>query len=471
MTNEQLSASLSYLGDELLAECGARRQRPKRSWRTALIKAACIALVLFSGIYVAGRFDYSLGAGCASSPGTIADGRYYYHVRHSGVWCYDPAMGTSERVLSTFWYDGYAVNGYGIYYLRGETLYVQVHETGERIKLYTAPQDCTRLFFSLLGDGRIDVRLRFNSYTIHQDKVPTDTEPNVPSWSYNDTIVWSEYLLDGRTGELLEVRQEYASSGAGFEQFYENTHLTFGGYEFTLVPSGQRADGVALYRLLRDGEDVTPEGTLFDQGFFVLRGGQYALVECVRGGKLTHNMLCLGADGSVTTLRCPNTRSYVAAADGFVFYDQYEWQLAEQRYVGVGCHAIATGEEWPSPSTARTSRGSSTTTRPTGSISTPARRGAARTRSGGSSLTRTTGPPRWNTLTRWAPHGIETEETAAERGSFPMDAPPLFSHTVRYSFFCASSAPFFSFRSRRMRPTHTSARNAHRAMPAVQPLR
>ena len=126
MTNEQLSASLSYLGDELLAECGARRQRPKRSWRTALIKAACIALVLFSGIYVAGRFDYSLGAGCASSPGTIADGRYYYHVRHSGVWCYDPAMGTSERVLSTFWYDGYAVNGYGIYYLRGETLYVQV---------------------------------------------------------------------------------------------------------------------------------------------------------------------------------------------------------------------------------------------------------------------------------------------------------------------------------------------------------
>lgn len=60
MTNEQLSASLSYLGDELLAECGARRQRPKRSWRTALIKAACIALVLFSGIYVAGRFDYSL---------------------------------------------------------------------------------------------------------------------------------------------------------------------------------------------------------------------------------------------------------------------------------------------------------------------------------------------------------------------------------------------------------------------------
>ena len=302
--------------------------------------------MLFSGIYVAGRFDYSLGAGCASSPGTIADGRYYYHVRHSGVWCYDPAMGTSERVLSTFWYDGYAVNGYGIYYLRGETLYVQVHETGERIKLYTAPQDCTRLFFSLLGDGRIDVQLRFNSYTIHQDKVPTDTEPNVPSRSYNDTIVWSEYLLDGRTGELLEVRQEYASSGAGFEQFYENTHLTFGGYEFTLVPSGQRADGVALYRLLRDSEDVTPEGTLFDQGFFVLRGGQYALVECVRGGKLTHNMLCLGADGSVTTLRCPNTRSYVAAADGFVFYDQYEWQLAEQRYIGVGCHDIATGEEW-----------------------------------------------------------------------------------------------------------------------------
>lgn len=332
-------------------------------------------------------------------------------------------MGTSERVLSTFWYDGYAVNGYGIYYLRGETLYVQVHETGERIKLYTAPQDCTRLFFSLLGDGRIDVRLRFNSYTIHQDKVPTDTEPNVPSWSYNDTIVWSEYLLDGRTGELLEVRQEYASSGAGFEQFYENTHLTFGGYEFTLVPSGQRADGVALYRLLRDGEDVTPEGTLFDQGFFVLRGGQYALVECVRGGKLTHNMLCLGADGSVTTLRCPNTRSYVAAADGFVFYDQYEWQLAEQRYVGVGCHDIATGEEWLL-TVDRTDLTRELYDYTTDGVYLYACAPWSSAHTVWRLISDEDGrPPRWNTLTRWAPHGIETEETAAERGSFPMDAP------------------------------------------------
>lgn len=97
MTNEQLSASLSYLGDELLAECGARRQRPKRSWRTALIKAACIALVLFSGIYVARTFRLLARRGLRLQPGTIADGRYYYHVRHSGVWCYDPAMGTSER--------------------------------------------------------------------------------------------------------------------------------------------------------------------------------------------------------------------------------------------------------------------------------------------------------------------------------------------------------------------------------------
>lgn len=417
MTNEQLSASLSYLGDELLAECGARRQRPKRSWRTALIKAACIALVLFSGIYVAGRFDYSLGAGCASSPGTIADGRYYYHVRHSGVWCYDPAMGTS----------GAGAQHLLVRWLRGERLRHLLPSgrnalcagtrDGRADKALHRTAGLHAAFLLAARRRRIDVQLRFNSYTIHQDKVPTDTEPNVPSRSYNDTIVWSEYLLDGRTGELLEVRQEYASSGAGFEQFYENTHLTFGGYEFTLVPSGQRADGVALYRLLRDSEDVTPEGTLFDQGFFVLRGGQYALVECVRGGKLTHNMLCLGADGSVTTLRCPNTRSYVAAADGFVFYDQYEWQLAEQRYIGVGCHDIATGEEWllTVDRTDLTRELYDYTT--DGVYLYAARRGAARTQSGGSSLTRTAGIPRWNTLTRWAPHGIETEETTAERGA------------------------------------------------------
>ena len=350
MTNEQLSDSLNDLSDELLAECDARRQRPKRSWRTALVKAACIALVLFSGIYIAGRFDYSLGAGCASSPGTIADGRYYYHVRHSGLWCYDPADGTNERVLSTFWYDSCKVNDYGIYYRRGSTLYVQVHETGEQIKLYTAPQDCTMLFFSLLGDGRVDVQLRFNSYTIRRDSSPTDTEPDVPSvesWLYNDTIVWSEYLLDGRSGEVLEIRQEYASSGAGFKQFYENTHLTLGGYEFTLVPGGQRADGVTLYRLLRDGEDVTPEGTLLmEWGLTMLRSGQYALVECVESETFPYGLLCLGADGSVTPLPRRNSRSYISAADGFVYYDQYEWQLADRKYVGVGCRKIATGEEW-----------------------------------------------------------------------------------------------------------------------------
>ena len=325
MTNEQLSASLNGLSDELLAECNARRQRPKRSWRTALVKAACIALVLFSGIYVAGRFDYSLGAGCASSPGTVADGRYYYHVRHSGLWCYDPAEGTNERVLSTFWYDSCAVNDYGIYYRRGGTLYVQVHETGERIELYTAPWECTRLFFSLLGDGRIDAQLRFDS----------------------DVMLWDEYLLDGRSGEVLEVWQQHVPFDEGFDHFYENTHLLLGGHEFTLVPGGQRDDGVALYRLLRDGEDVTPEGTLLvEWGLTMLRSGQYALVECVESETFPYGLLCLGADGSVTPLPRRNSRSYTAAADGFIYYDQYEWQLAEQRYVGVGCRDIATGEEW-----------------------------------------------------------------------------------------------------------------------------
>ena len=33
MTNEQLSASLSYLGDELLAECGARPDWQRLNWQ------------------------------------------------------------------------------------------------------------------------------------------------------------------------------------------------------------------------------------------------------------------------------------------------------------------------------------------------------------------------------------------------------------------------------------------------------
>lgn len=57
-------------------------------------------------------------------------------------------------------------------------------------------------------------------------------------------------------------------------------------------------------------------------------------------------------------------------------------QLAEQRYVGVGCHDIATGEEWLlTVDRTDLTRELYDYTTTTGSISTPARRGAARTRS------------------------------------------------------------------------------------------
>ena len=49
--------------------------------------------------------------------------------------------GGTEKILSTYWYDGAIVNDYGVYFNRGRTLYVLPHATGKTEKLYTASNE------------------------------------------------------------------------------------------------------------------------------------------------------------------------------------------------------------------------------------------------------------------------------------------------------------------------------------------
>ena len=183
MRAEDILNALDHV-DPALVGAADRKPRlwPKRLRRFAAA-AACFALVLGLGFHTLLRFDY-FRSGCSAWPGSIVDGTYYFRVAHSGLWRWSEDGGT-EKILSTYWYDGALVNGYGVYFNRGRTLYVLPHATGKTEKLYTAPRaKCTHIGFSLLTDGRVDLMV--------YDK---------------DRQVGSEYLLDGVTGTVRETIQ------------------------------------------------------------------------------------------------------------------------------------------------------------------------------------------------------------------------------------------------------------------------
>ena len=137
MRAEDILNALDHV-DPALVGAADRKPRlwPKRLRRFAAA-AACFALVLGLGFHTLLRFDY-FRSGCSAWPGSIVDGTYYFRVAHSGLWRWSEEGGT-EKLLSTYWYDGSAVNGYGIYFSRGRTLYILPHATGKTEKLYTAP--------------------------------------------------------------------------------------------------------------------------------------------------------------------------------------------------------------------------------------------------------------------------------------------------------------------------------------------
>lgn len=216
MRAEDILNALDHV-DPALVGAADRKPRlwPKRLRRFAAA-AACFALVLGLGFHTLLRFDY-FRSGCSAWPGSIVDGTYYFRVAHSGLWRWSEDGGT-EKILSTYWYDGALVNGYGVYFNRGRTLYVLPHATGKTAKLYTAPRaKCTHIGFSLLTDGRVDLMV--------YDK---------------DRQVGSEYLLDGVTGTVRETIQEEVPYRDFLGNSYTRSVFQLEEHVFLLGGSGRR---------------------------------------------------------------------------------------------------------------------------------------------------------------------------------------------------------------------------------------
>lgn len=310
MNNRQLLDALGQVEDRYIEAAAPGKQHGKSSrWVRGLAIAACLCLMLAGAVQTLLRFDY-LSAGCSAWPGAIVDGTYYYNVAHRGVYCYTPE-GESRKLLSTFWEEGWLVNDYGLYYKRGRSLFVRVHETGQTQRLYTAGWlDCTHIGFSLQQDGTV-VLTEYNKHTEMR----------------------RELLLDGGTGKVLETVLEPTSYDDIFRDAvlpYSDSHFQVGSREVDLVPTGEanRCD------LLEDGESILPEGVRISRWASAYFGPNLWL-SCEEEEDSLCTYFVLRPDGNDFLITLPN-HYYEAGTEDFLFYVD----------VGVWCLELATGAQW-----------------------------------------------------------------------------------------------------------------------------
>jgi len=165
-----------------------------RRWILIPVIAVCLCVLAAAGINTLKRLDYNTVIGAPGDGeqsvwlGSISEDKYYYFVEYDGVWSYDLKTGLREKKADTYWIDSWQVNEYGIYYEQGRTFGVIPHDTGKRQVLYKGRwPSCDKLRFKILQDGNVIL-----------------TELNI------GRKIRTEYLLEGRTGELLATVLEPA---------------------------------------------------------------------------------------------------------------------------------------------------------------------------------------------------------------------------------------------------------------------
>ena len=239
------------IGDDLVADAGEVyaenanvnapvREKARLGWIRWAALAACVCLVLTGALHTLLRLDYFSAACAGASPGYIVDGVHYYSVRHDGVYAYSPEDGTNKRIIGKYFYDDWGVDGYGLYYRRGRSIYVIPHETGRSEKLYTdTAQNVTHIRFAVSDEGVVVTEYNHDA----------------------DPISRAELLLDGRTGEVIKTLTEMSPTRV---PGYTATHFSAG--ERQLELDAVELDGIGtLFDLRCDGSALLPDGCYCSQ--------------------------------------------------------------------------------------------------------------------------------------------------------------------------------------------------------------
>ena len=337
MNGEHLLNYLGFVEDELIQECCApqnnRRKHPAVPLRRWLAAAACVCLVLcgtFGAMIKLGYFS----AGCGGWPGTIVNGRYYYTVPHSGVWCYVPGA-ESKKLVSFLRMDGWLVNESGLYFDRGRSLYRKDLTTGEEQRLYTARwAESSHIGFSLKEDGTVVL-------TVYDKRRERQRQ----------------LLLDGETGTVLQELSgwiDYRDIRYGFDggyPMYEYRYYLCGDAIYELVEV-EDLNKDASYDLRVSDRSVLP------QGWYVISRPQQEdmngnlLVEIYTGRRdeawKTQQTLLIRKDGSTVLLPGQHRYESVTPDGRYLFRNgtAYDAQGNAVQTETIWCLDADTGATW-----------------------------------------------------------------------------------------------------------------------------
>lgn len=297
MKKQNISDALNNIDFDMVEDVyeatKTRKKAPKSLWLKWGAVAACLCICLtaltLNTLY---RMDYFEDT-CASYIGSVVDGTYYYEVQREGIYSYDETNGT-VKVLSSYWFDDWSVNEYGIYYNRGKTLYVLPHGAEKSEKLYSASSG-SRIDFSAQPNGSIKV------------SVVGKTDGK-----YETLQV---FLPDGVTGELIE--------GNPSETVYR-----IGGRELAHVKNENGCD------VLEDGISILPDGMTvggspeaFEDGIMFFVG--------LEGSDVWSYYVVL-SDGSEHAVK-------IAGDPPFAVYDNYVIYLKDHEF---RCLDVRNNESW-----------------------------------------------------------------------------------------------------------------------------
>ncbi len=156
MTAKKFSDALGNISANYINEAiNYSAAKNKKTWvKWGMSVAACLCLITLLAVNVLDRFEI-FEESCSANIGTAVDGVYYFEITHDGIYSYDESGGV-KKLLSTFWYDRWDVNEYGVYYNRGTKLYVLPHGSSSSVKLYSSAKG-SRTDFSIQPDGNISV--------------------------------------------------------------------------------------------------------------------------------------------------------------------------------------------------------------------------------------------------------------------------------------------------------------------------
>lgn len=318
MKSQRILAALNEAEELYVAEAAPKRKKMPR-WGKLLTAAACLCLAVMSFVEVVDRMEW-FAAGCSANPGTLIGDTYYFSYMGDGVYSYTPGKGT-QKEISTFWYEGWLVNDYGIYYDQDHSIYVQVHETGKRKLLYTASIfNYSHIGFSLEADGSVIV----TQYNKHRE-------------------VQDEVRIDGVTGEVLEIVTPSVIYDDVFHDIvvpYSRANFTVGGRTVKLTPSGKEN----RFLLYENGENILPEG-LTVSGYPHWYADNIWFT-CSLWDDTTNTYYVVTPDGEDEIVTLPN-HYYDTGTNDYLFYTDEEFLDEDYNSVWtVWCMDWRTGESW-----------------------------------------------------------------------------------------------------------------------------